>query len=53
VIERRTFSQIEELIPVISVGSKRASEIEKKHDEFVLPMVERDYTERQVRRLVE
>ena len=34
-------------------GSKKDSDSEKKHDEFVQRMVERGYTERQVRRLVE
>ncbi len=47
------FSQIEELLPVISFGSKKDSETEKKHAEFVERMVSRKYTERQVRRLVE
>jgi serine protein kinase len=47
------FSQVEELLPVISFGSKKDSETEKKHGEFVLRMMERGYTERQVRRLVE
>ncbi len=53
VIERRMFSQVEELLPVISFTSKRDSDTEKKHGEFVQRMVERGYTERQVRRLVE
>lgn len=53
VIERRMFSQVEDLLPVISFGSKKDSESEKKHEEFVLRMTERGYTERQVRRLVE
>ncbi len=53
VIERRMFSQVEDLLPVISFGSKKDSESEKKHDEFVMRMMERGYTERQVRRLVE
>ncbi|MFT3728646.1 MAG: PrkA family serine protein kinase [Terricaulis sp.] len=53
VIERRMFSQVEDLLPVISFGSKKDGESEKKHEEFVLRMVERGYTERQVRRLVE
>ncbi|MEZ5994125.1 MAG: PrkA family serine protein kinase [Hyphomonadaceae bacterium] len=53
VIERRMFSQVEDLLPVISFGSKKDSESEKKHEEFVMRMVERGYTERQVRRLVE
>jgi serine protein kinase len=53
VIERRMFSQVEDLLPVISFGSKKDSETEKKHDDFVARMVARGYTERQVRRLVE
>ncbi|MDR6665903.1 serine protein kinase [Rhizobium sp. 1399] len=53
VIEKRMFSQVEDLLPVISFGSKKDSETEKKHSEFVSRMVARDYTERQVRRLVE
>jgi serine protein kinase len=53
VIERRMFSQVEDLLPVISFGSKKDSETEKKHEEFLSRMVRRGYTERQVRRLVE
>ncbi|MBB3390760.1 serine protein kinase [Rhizobium sp. BK275] len=53
VIEKRMFSQVEDLLPVISFGSKKDSETEKKHSEFVSRMVARGYTERQVRRLVE
>ena len=53
VIERRMFSQVEELLPVISFGSKKDSDTEKKHAEFLERMVARGYTERQVRRLVE
>ncbi len=53
VIERRMFSQVEDLLPVISFGSKKDSETEKKHHEFVSRMMYRGYTERQVRRLVE
>jgi serine protein kinase len=47
------FSQMEDLLPVISFGSKRDSDSEKKHHEFVSRMTERGYTERQVRRLVD
>jgi serine protein kinase len=47
------FSQVEDLLPIISFGSKKDGDSEKKHEEFVLRMVERGYTERQVRRLVE
>src|SRR5438876_45096 len=53
VIERRMFSQVEDLLPVISFGSKKDSDTEKKHTEFLTRMVSRGYTERQVRRLVE
>ena len=53
VIERRMFSQVEDLLPVISFGSKKDGESEKKHTEFVSRMTSRGYTERQVRRLVE
>ena len=53
VIEKRIFSQVEDLLPVISFGTKKDGDTEKKHGEFVERMVERGYTERQVRRLVE
>jgi len=53
VIEKRMFSQVEELLPVISFGSKKDGDTEKKHTEFVNRMMVRGYTERQVRRLVE
>jgi serine protein kinase len=53
VIEKRIFSQVEDLLPVISFGSKKDGDTERKHGEFVKRMVERGYTERQVRRLVE
>ncbi len=53
VIERRMFSQVEDLLPVISFGSKKDGETEKKHTDFVSRMTNRGYTERQVRRLVE
>ncbi len=53
VIEKRMFSQVEDLLPVISFGSKKDGETEKKHTEFVSRMMSRGYTERQVRRLVE
>ena len=53
VIEKRMFSQVEDLLPVISFGAKKDGETEKKHEEFVTRMVSRGYTPRQVRRLVE
>jgi serine protein kinase len=53
VIEKRMFSQVDDLLPVVSFGSKKDGDTEKKHAEFVSRMVARGYTERQVRRLVE
>jgi serine protein kinase len=53
VIEKRMFSQVEDLLPVISFGAKKDGDTEKKHEEFVTRMVARGYTPRQVRRLVE
>ena len=53
VIEKRMFSQLEDLLPVISFGSKKDGDSEKKHAQFVERMIARGYTERQVRRLVE
>jgi serine protein kinase len=53
VIEKRMFGQVEDLLPVISFGSKKDSATEKQHAEFVQRMKERGYTERQVRRLVD
>ena len=53
VIEKRMFSQVEDLLPVISFESKKDSQSQTKHTEFVARMTERGYTQRQVRRLVE
>ncbi len=53
VIEKRMFSQVEDLLPVISFGTKKDSDTDKKHTEFVCRMRDRGFTERQVRRLVE
>jgi serine protein kinase len=53
VIEKRMFSQVEDLLPVISFGTKKDSVTDQQHAEFLDRMVERGYTERQVRRLVE
>ena len=53
VIEKRMFSQVEDLLPVISFGAKKDSEAELKHNEFVDRMTKRGYTTLQVRRLVE
>ncbi|MEM9705905.1 MAG: PrkA family serine protein kinase [Pseudomonadota bacterium] len=53
VIEARMFSQVEDLLPVISFDSKKDSDTAEKHDNFVARMEDRGYTPRQVRRLVE
>jgi serine protein kinase len=44
---------VEDLLPVISFGTKKDSDTDAKHTEFVARMKGRGYTERQVRRLVE
>lgn len=53
VIEKKMFSNTEELLPVISFNSKTSSEDQKKHDDFVARMMEKGYTEKQVRLLSE
>lgn len=53
VIERRMFSQVEDLLPVISFGAKKDAEADKKHTAFVERMVGRGYTPLQTRRLVD
>jgi serine protein kinase len=53
VIEKRMFSQVEDLLPVISFSTKGDKDTEKKHNDFVERMVARGYTARQTRRLVE
>jgi serine protein kinase len=53
VIEKRMFTQVEDLLPVISFSTKGDKETEKKHNEFVERMTSRGYTARQTRRLVE
>ncbi|HUU88674.1 MAG TPA: PrkA family serine protein kinase [Candidatus Glassbacteria bacterium] len=53
VIEKRMFTQVEDLLPVISFEGKKDKELEKKHNNFVERMKERGYTHRQVQRLCE
>src|ERR1044071_6861569 len=53
VIEKRMFTQVEDLLPVISFESKKDNETANKHNEFIKRMLARGYTPRQVRRLVE
>lgn len=53
VIEKKMFSNTEDLLPVISFNAKASNEDQKKHNDFVTRMVERGYTEKQVRLLSE
>lgn len=53
VIEKKMFSNTEELLPVISFNPKASAEDKMKHQEFVKRMVEKGYTEKQVRLLSE
>lgn len=51
VIEKKMFSNTENLLPVISFNTKSSEEDRKKHDQFVNRMVENGYTPKQVRLL--
>ncbi len=51
VIEKKMFSNTEDLLPVISFNPKSSTDDRKKHDEFVSRMVEKGYTAKQVRLL--
>ncbi len=53
VIEKKMFSNTEDLLPVISFNAKASSDEKKKHADFVKRMMERGYTEKQVRLLSE
>lgn len=53
VIEKKMFSNTEDLLPVISFNSKASQADKTKHDEFISRMVERGYTHKQVRLLAE
>lgn len=53
VIEKKMFSNTEELLPVISFSAKSSSDERNKHESFVERMVEKGYTEKQVRLLCE
>ena len=53
VIEKKMFSNTEDLLPVISFNAKASSEDMKKHDDFVSRMTEKGYTAKQVRLLSE
>ena len=53
VIEKKMFSNTEDLLPVISFNAKSSSDEQTKHGEFVKRMIKRGYTEKQVRLLSE
>ena len=53
VIEKKMFSNTEELLPVISFNAKASADEQKKHQDFVNRMIEKGYTEKQVRLLCE
>ncbi len=53
VIEKKMFSNTEELLPVISFNAKTSTDDQKKHDDFVARMMEKGYTKKQVRLLAE
>jgi serine protein kinase len=53
VIEKKMFSNTEDLLPVISFNTKGSAEDQKKHDDFVERMTEKGYTQKQVRLLCE
>lgn len=52
VIEKRMFSATEQIMPVIAFGPKQDKDTQEKHEGFVKRMVERGYTENQVKILV-
>ncbi|MFZ4537104.1 PrkA family serine protein kinase [Propionivibrio sp.] len=53
VIEKKMFSNTEELLPVISFNTKASGDEQKKHQDFLNRMIAKGYTEKQVRLLCE
>ena len=53
VIEKRIFSKTEDLFPVISFTGKVSKDEDKKHSEFIDRMVERGYTNKQIKLLTD
>ncbi|MBL8385393.1 MAG: PrkA family serine protein kinase [Burkholderiales bacterium] len=53
VIEKKMFSNTEELLPVVSFNAKASADEQKKHEDFVNRMVSKGYTPKQVRLLCE
>jgi serine protein kinase len=53
VIEKKMFSNTEDLLPVISFNAKASAEDQKKHEDFIDRMTDKGYTGKQVRLLSE
>lgn len=53
VIEKKMFSNTEDLLPVISFNAKASAEDKQKHEDFINRMVAKGYTSKQVRLLCE
>jgi serine protein kinase len=53
VIEKKMFSNTEDLLPVISFNAKSSVDDNQKHEDFVSRMVSKGYTRKQVRLLCE
>jgi len=53
VIEKKMFSNTEDLLPVISFNAKASADDKEKHQNFVARMTQKGYTEKQVRLLAE
>lgn len=53
VIEKKMFTNTEDLLPVISFNAKASENDKKKHEDFINRMVDKGYTSKQVRLLSE
>ncbi len=53
VIEKKMFTNTEDLLPVISFNAKSSEDDKKKHEQFLERMIEKGYTRKQVRLLCE
>ncbi len=53
VIEKKMFTNTEDLLPVISFNAKSSEKDKKRHEEFINRMVDKGYTQKQVRLLSE
>lgn len=52
VIEKKMFANTEQMLPIISFGTKKTSEEEDEHKNFVERMISRGYTRKQVQLIV-